>query len=193
MRPLLFSILILGSASAREPLPSGSEPKSESVAFGLSTVGTLVPLGILAGSIKAGSANGLAIGSVGLAIGPALGQLYGQAFGPASVGIGIRAAGAGLAMIGIRTSINDCFGGPDKSDSDSPEPSHCGESLGATMAVSGMCLLVIGTLYGLTDAAESVRRFNARPPAPVALGVAPTLLPGPDGSLRTGAVAWVRF
>ena len=70
---------------------------------------------------------------------------------------------------------------------------NCSANTGGASTSLGLIAVVGGTLYSMIDAAMAADRYNAAQAKNSAFGWSPTWAPGPDGSARTGAMAWMRF
>jgi len=149
-------------APATEQAPSlpRRAPKNRDTAFLLSSVGTLVPIGIFVASIRAEKPSLLLL-STGVAIfTPSAGHWYAERF--FTPGMGIRALGVTVSGLALMAAIaNDD-----------------GSSSGAVkLFYGGLGLVAVGALWDIATAGSAVDDWNRRNvPA-----VAPTVMKTGDG------------
>jgi hypothetical protein len=124
---------------------------------------------------------------VGMTVGPSLGQFYAGSQGRGLIGSAIRGSGLLMAGIGLDRALSD----PCKHDPDGDTP--CDEAGAGELMTLGLLTYAWGTLYSLIDTRFAVDRFNAKLAKGADFGWSPLLVPGPEGSTRTGALAWIRF
>jgi hypothetical protein len=168
--------------------------KSGGVALAWSLAGTIAPI-VLAGLVEGPSSHGnegmaFALLAGGLFVGPSLGQFYAASPFQGLLGAGIRTTGGLLTLYGISEALAET-----NCHEDNEEGAHrdCGGYHGGVYAAAGLATYFAGFIYSLYDDTQAVGRFNARHGDKEVFGWAPTLGPGPDGSLRPGALAWMRF
>lgn len=160
----LAVILVCGVARAH------AQRASESVAFGRSLLGTLIPVGVgwalmasdynetgLDENTTAGTV-GLLSFTGGLLVGPALGYFYAGESGRAWTGVGLRALGFG-AIIAAAAASWDCYG------------DEC-QTGGAVVLVASAVTLG-SAIYDIATVRGAVRRRNDEARG-VSVSVAPT-------------------
>lgn len=175
--------------------PSTESPrKYQGTALAWSLAGTLAPI-LLAGAVEASSGKGdgglsLSLYAGGLLLGPSLGQFYAASPARGLLSAGIRTAGGLLTFYGFGEAL-----GKDRCREDNDEGSarDCGGYHGEIYMAAGLATYFAGVVYSLYDDGQAVERFNAKHGDKEVFGWAPTLAPGLDGSLRPGALAWMRF
>jgi hypothetical protein len=163
--------------------------KSQATALAWSVFGTAVPLitaTALSGKGNPALENTLLLS--GLLVGPSLGQFYAGSTPHGLLALGIRGAGGFVGLYGIAMMIGESF-----CDMDSDSDTDCSEKAGPPLAVIGLFTYMAGAVYSLYDAGAGVERYNAHLNQRETFGFAPVLVPGREGSLKTGAVAWMRF
>jgi hypothetical protein len=170
-----------------------SERKSKMLnAYAWGVGGTVLPLAaaIAMGNLPEG--NEAIIGTLtlsGILLGPSLGQFYTGSIGQGFAGLGIRTLGGVLSIAGLATIIGDAFCGFDDSEGNE---SNCDEnSSGGPLLLLGLATYTGGVVYSMVDTRFSVDRYFAR--RQDSYGVAPVLVPQGEGSLKAGALAWMRF
>lgn len=196
-RLLLAFLLVIALAApsgAEDGIPPEEVPdKSLLVAYGLAVGGTVLPIMVGAAMADNGSDNAFSgIGGAlvvgGYLVGPSLGQFYASSVGHGIAASLVRAAGAGLAIVGVVSSIlpNQCSINEDGSrDCDEPEDHDNLIYAGTALYLGGMAY----SLYDTFDATHNFRRREARR----RLGWAPTLRLDKEGGIRPGAMAFARF
>lgn len=116
---LLISLLVNLSWSqenSEQPVASVKE-KSPRTAFLLSVLGTTFPFALsLASNRIQSNVFTFAVGSAFL-VGPSLGFFYGGLIGRGLVGVGLRALGGGLMVIGIVNLVEAIFGEENSAES----------------------------------------------------------------------------
>ncbi len=132
--------------------------KRESTALWLSLGGTVASIGLLAlaentANDSTGSgdlADGLGtVGAIGLWFAPSAGHWYAGKLW--TTGLGLRLAGAGVALVGVVLLVG-CI------DSDNT----CDEGAAAVLMVGGAAAFVGGGIYDIATAPTSVREHNDR-------------------------------
>ncbi|MEO6096418.1 MAG: hypothetical protein ABIW76_12225 [Fibrobacteria bacterium] len=141
---------------------------------------TAIPVDGTSGDAAAVTKSLLFLG--GFTIGPSAGQIYAGSYGRGAFAFAVRTAGFAMLFHGLGRSPQFCDGCDDSSEF----------SAGAWM-VSGFLVYVGGVVYSMYDQEKAVERYNEKLRGDGAFGWIPTLEPGRDGSLRTGATAWMRF
>lgn len=178
----------IGGEPASAPVAASIPPirKSPGLALGLSLIGTAAPLLLAAymGSTTVDDMT-LPILMIGGAIaGPSLGQFYAASPTTGILGIVLRGTGAISLLSGLKADIDG-----ERCDKDG----ICRDRGGTTQYIAGTLLLVGGTAFSLIEAAFAANRFNSKRIAGNDFGWAPSVALGIDGSMRTGALAYLRF
>jgi hypothetical protein len=150
--------------------------KSTGAAFGWSALGTVAPviLGLSAVSLSDDATLPLILVLGGLTIGPSLGEFYAASPNRGLMGIGLRMSGAFLFLYMQAKAA----------------PSYVS---GEPLALIGLVPYLGSTIYSFYNANASVKRYNADLKARAEWGWSPILTPGTQGSMRTGALAYLRF
>ena len=167
------------------------EYKSRGIAFLFSVVGIAAPVTLAAhisNSTQGGSeawVGGLAAG--GMLLGPSLGQVYAGSHKEAWIGAGVRTGGAFAAMLGLSMVVDDLFCSTEAGEDCNDSP------LGLPLYAVGLVSYVGGAIYSFVNADRSVERFNESQSRLGVIEWSPLLTPGKDGSMRAGALAYVRF
>jgi len=215
--PVLFFLLTHGigasaPAEASEPAPRSLEQpppdtagnpefrdpslrypgKSLINAYGWMLLGTVIPVAIsTAIPVDGTSSDASAVAKSllffgGFMIGPSAGQIYAGSYGRSALAVAVRTAGFAMFLRAfILSEPFFCSGCGESRDSD--------DSMVAAWFVGGVVVYAGGLVYSMFDQEKAVARYNAKLRGEGAFGWTPTLVPGPDGSLRTGATAWMRF
>lgn len=150
--------------------------KSVGTAFAWSGLGTLAPiaLGLSVAYITEDAAIPVVLILSGLAVGPSLGEFYAASPYQGILGIGLRAAGEFIFLyVAAQAAPGYGFGHP--------------------VALLGAATFFGSTAYSYYNGNASVKRYNAALMGQGEWGWSPFLIPGTDGSMRTGALAWLRF
>jgi hypothetical protein len=158
-------------------------------AYGWMLLGTAIPLAastVIPVDGTSGDASAVAkslLFAGGLLVGPSGGQIYAGSYGRSALAVAVRTTG--LAMILRAWSLSEPIFCSDCGDSD-------GSMIGAWF-LGGIVVYAGGVVYSMYDQEKAVERYNAKLRGNGAFGWSPTLAPQSDGSLRTGATAWMRF
>jgi hypothetical protein len=122
----------------------------ENVAAGLSLGGTVVSWGLL---IAAGNMNNETMGTIG-ALGtlfaPSLGHWYSRAL--LTRGLGIRALGLGIGMVGLAMAFDNAFEESDRNN----------DGTAGALLLIGAGMYIAGTVDDIAMAPTAARRYNAR-------------------------------
>jgi hypothetical protein len=181
-----------GGASANRELRGNFEPpeyKSKAVAHLSSVLATAAPILLaaqLSSSTHGGSegwVGGLAIG--GLLLGPSAGQIYAGSQSGAWLGVGIRAGGMLLTWLGVGQFAGSLFCSSEEEEDCDPPPTAI------PLLVAGIDIFIGGTVYSVINAGRTVDRVNESRSR--VFGWAPTFSPAPQGGMRAGAIAYMRF
>ncbi|MEJ7604234.1 MAG: hypothetical protein WKG01_40615 [Kofleriaceae bacterium] len=169
---ILIVVLSFATPSSAEPVGAPRE-KVELLAFAGTAVGTYAAWEI-AVKIASGDVTSNTVGSLGLAgiiALPSLGHAYAESWLGMGIGLGSRAAGLGLVLLG--NSIDHKPGGCDP-DFDSPckQPGYANTVIGV-----GMALVVGSVLFELFHAPYAAHRFNQRH----SITLTPTAISGGGG------------
>jgi hypothetical protein len=141
----------------QRPAPQGSQ-LSEGTALALSLGGTIASYGLIYASIQMTDGEGgdnagllAAAGSLGAFFAPSFGHWYAGTF--ATRGLGLRAGGAVVALIGVSVALSQCplFSGDE-----------CDDTEGALIGLAGIGMYVAGTVDDIVTAPRRVRERNAR-------------------------------
>jgi hypothetical protein len=158
-------------------------------AYAMGIGATLVPITAAVMMSSQPNQNETVIGTLvlgGMFIGPSVGQFYSRSIGQGFGGIGIRLGGALLSGIGIVMAFEDAY-----CDSDA---GSCGDgSAGSAVFLLGGLTYAGGVVYSFVDTHAGVNRHFRNKEIEGHYGLAPVLVPNGDGSVRTGATAWMRF
>jgi hypothetical protein len=176
MRLLLVLPFLLAASPARAD-------KSERTATILSATGAGVSSGLVVASFLIKPEDGEVYmptfyAGLGTSIfTPSLGQLYSEQW--LTIGMGIRAAAAGLALYGLTQDQDQpCLVNPQEN---CPTLTGTGFTLIAIAAIA----YVGGVAYDVRDSDDSARRYNKRRKTSTAF--APTAMPGGGGFALVGA------
>ncbi len=145
----IAAVAFTGGVARGEPEPA--PPRDEGLAMNLSIAGSIgagVLVG-LAGDHTSAAWRPAAIELIGAVIAPSFGHAYGGDY--LSLGLGLRAVGAGLAALGVYD-----WSRPSHGDSSTIEFSPVGGSL----ILGGLAALAAGTIYDLATTRRTVRRWN---------------------------------
>lgn len=172
------------------------EYKSYRAAYAWSILGTTAPV-LLASQVSGSyqeTSKRMAVGVMlgGLLAGPSMGQFYAGSPVGGFLGFGIRGAGGFITGLGyiFRLGEDLCSGTEEFEEEDE----DCDEdNVGRALLAVGALTYIGGTLFSLVDAGKAVERHNDRQNQPRVFGWSPTLAPGAQGNLRSGATAWMRF
>lgn len=173
-----------------DPAGSIARPayKSTHFSIALSVLGSAVPVLVgLQMSESGNTANYLVMG--GMLVGPSLGQFYAGSLGRGMLGTGIRTGGAFMALQGTVYLLRNSF--CDVGDEDECDESEADAA--APLLILGTATYLGGAIYSLLDAGWAVQRYNARLDKKRGFGWSPTLSPAPQGGLKPGVLAWMRF
>jgi hypothetical protein len=143
--------------------------KNRIAAAALSLGATVVSNVVLvAGMSNAGSGNLVELGLVGDLVAPSAGEWYSGQF--LTIGLGLRVAGAGLAVAGFYMDggFRWYVGTPNGYE---PPNSKAAEA----MMITGGFMVAAGTIWDIVDAPTSADRYNSR------VLVTPIMLPTPSG------------
>lgn len=173
-RLVLVVILAFATGSAR-----ADEPKSQTTALVLSSVGTGIASALVLGGFlfaPEGQDFNLPLLYTGLgaaAIAPSLGEFYADV--PLTYGMAARVFGAGLATFALTTQMKTttCDGATSSTQT-------CTSLQGAGYALMGLAAIAFvgGMAYDVSDAPDAVTRWNA-----VHVGAfAPVVLATPNGT-----------
>lgn len=181
-----------GAYRPHEPAESSARPayayKSGRVALGLSVLGAAVP--VLLGIRMSGHGNlagGLVVG--GLLVGPSSGQFYAGSPGAGILGTAIRTGGYAMFVLGFVYAVDNLFcSATDDHNCDSGK-----DAAAAPLLILGTATYLGGAIFSMLDAGWAVERYNARVDKKRIFGWSPTVAPGPQGGLKPGAMAWMRF
>ncbi len=180
----------LAAADTMSPELHSDDPglpgKSLLTAYGISLLGTVLPF-VAGAAIPVDGTSGDAAAVVksslllgGLLAGPSAGQIYAGSYGRAGVATAVRTAGFMTGIYGLSRTTLFC--------EDCSEDKYAGAWI-----VGGFVVYVGGIVYSLYDEGEAVEHYNSKLRDKDTFGWAPTWAPGPAGSTRTGAMAWMRF
>jgi len=153
------------------------DEKSETTALALSLGGTIASYALLIGGAASADNGGAGtamatVGAVGVWFAPAFGHWYAGTI--ATRGLGIRAAGGGVAMIGLVWALSEC---PILGD-------HCDDTTDAELVMlGGLGLFIYGTIDDIVTAPGRVREHNRRLGG---LAIVPTIQPGGGGLTLAG-------
>jgi hypothetical protein len=195
---LLTCLLLNGVLFAYGPQPrldlNPEPPKTMLQAYTWSTLGTLVPM--LAGYTMAQNISDGPVALPGLlfvtgmTFGPSLGQFYAESPSQALLGIGLRAGGGAIAIVGMARALSNMFCDLDESED---RGRSCNENSDGTLLMMGGSLMFLGGfLYSFIDTGRAINRLNARSDESE-FGWQPMLIPGKNGDLKTGFSAWAHF
>ena len=150
--------------------------KSPGTAMVWSGLGTLAPivLGLSLASLSDDATFPFILIAGGLTVGPSLGEFYAASPYRGWLGIGLRMAGE-FAFVYVAAK------------------SAPGNGTGHPVAILGLATYLGSTVYSLYNASAAVTRYNSARRTRAELGWSPILIPGTDGSTRTGALAYLRF
>jgi hypothetical protein len=148
---------------------------------------TAIPMDGSSGDASAVTKSLLFFG--GFIIGPSAGQFYAGSYGRGALAVAVRTAG--FAMVLRAMSLSEPMFCVMCGESDGSDGSD--DSMVGAWFVGGIVVYAGGLVYSMFDQEKAVERYNAKLRGNGAFGWTPTLVPGPDGSLRTGATAWMRF
>jgi hypothetical protein len=173
------------------------EEKSKLHAYAVAAIGTVAPIGLMTVLITSGTASdGVIFGSLALSVvagfGPSWGQFYADSKGPGWWGVGVRGFGSTLAAFGLMNNFFAGFCGRGEEDVPYSQRKVCPEDPGNGALFTGLGIFAVGTVYSLIETGYGVDRANARVRAQ-RFGWSPTVIPGADGTLRAGGLAWMRF
>jgi hypothetical protein len=151
--------------------------KSAGAAIGWSSLGTIAPvaLGLSAASLSDDATLPLILVLGGLTVGPSLGEFYAASPNRGLLGIGIRMAGETLFLYSLALAA----------------PGNGG---GSPPALIGLATYLGSAVFSFYNANASVQRYNsALRTARTESGWSPILTLGAEGSIRTGALVYLRF
>ena len=152
------------------------DEKSAGTAIAWSALATLAPvaLGLSLATLSDEAFFPWILMTGGLAVGPSLGEFYGASVYRGFLGIGLRMAGE---FTFLYVAANSAPGNP----TDHP------------VALLGLATWAGSTAYSFYNAQASVKRYNSALRTRAEWGWSPILVPGTGGSMRTGALAYLRF
>jgi len=170
-----------GLADPRPPAVDDSDDKSPGLALSLSLLGTAASYATLIAAGDSDSEGLWLLGLTGIVVGPSLGQFYA---GETSRGLThslFRVGAAAVIVAGLVLTLDDCWG----------EEGDCDGSAGPAIAIGGMVLGGVSTVYSIVDSpAAAVRHNEARRRRFV---LTPTPLQGPDRSVGYGMALAAQF
>lgn len=174
--PLVTPAQTLASTSA---VPEGKNPAT---ALSLSALGTAAGVGLMAVGLRTDSGELGLLGVITTLVGPNMGHYYAGDTGRGLALTGVRAAGAGVMVVGSFWLLLECFPFPD---------TECEGGTGPAVVMStGLALVAGSALYSIYDAPRAARRHNARARR---LVLAPAPVVGPDQSSGFGLHLGGRF
>lgn len=201
---LLFSLITFSQAFDEgnvidTPVPKKNllsakpfEEKSSGWAYGLSFIGTVVPVtsAVMISNYAPEEFSVISPSLIGLGIfmGPSLGQFYAESYGTGLLGFGIRSTGFLLVGLGAIQAINSVVCGMENAASKCKESS----SDGGTLILLGMLTYVGGVVYSFLDIPKSLERYRIRK-AEEPFSLIPSLSPTPSGQLRYGIASTLHF
>lgn len=171
--PLLLAPVATHALGDEEP----EGPYSASTALVLPVAATAASAGLIYLGSSSESKSATTLGLVGLALGPSLGHAYTGHWGGVGLGMGIRAAGAGVAVMSVPVLLG----------TRSVETA-------LTFAVAGGLVGVAGTAYSIIDAPFSAKRANKKHNQKLeGLTLTPAPIQGPSQSTGWGAQLAMTF
>jgi hypothetical protein len=173
MRRLALFVMLLSATAHAEP----KNPKTAKILSGSAAAvsGAVVLTGFVAS--KDGEPFNLPILYTGLgllAIMPSLGEFYAGQY--LTIGMGVRVAGAGLAVYALENYTQ-----PSKCISDPPsEPDRCKSLTEGAYPLLGIAAITFigGVWYDVLDASDAAERYNKKNGFTT---VVPAVMPGPQG------------
>ncbi len=155
------AIALAGAAAPARAQPGTYAPPAapiagqvdENVALGLSLGGTVLSWGLMIGAAYSENRDtaGLAtVGALGTFFAPSFGHWY--AHSALTRGMGIRALGLGVGMVGIGMALDSAF----------DESSNGNDDAASTVLLLAAALYVVGTVDDIATSASMARKYNSR-------------------------------
>ena len=146
---LLATLTLTARLAAAEP--DVPEHKDPGTAVMLSAGGTLLSVGVLLVGVDTRNSTLAVAGALSSLITPAAGEIYaGKLFTP---GIGLRLAGAGLAVVGVGEALNCAF---------TTAPCDRNERLVSGLLIGGAVSYASGVVLDIALAGSAAEDFNRK-------------------------------